>query len=175
MADKPNVYVDSCVVVSVFAASSNATDQARLKPSLWVLSAGQRGIYRLTMSPLVIAEVLGSGNIRGSQVLPDDRARRVANVYEYFRNNELLYVELDQFLALEAANLAVAHQLKGPDAVHLASALRAGCTILYTWDNDLLKLDGNDALGGMRCVEPAPEGQGDLLDELATESSPGNH
>lgn len=171
MAEKPNVYVDSCVVISVFAASSNAVDQARLKPSLWVLSAGQRGTHKLTMSPLVIAEVLGSGNIRGAHVMPDERVRRVADVYGYFHDNDLLYVELDQFLALEAANLAVAHQLKGPDAVHLASALRAECTTLYTWDNDLLKLDGNDALGGMRCVEPEIQGQGDLLQELATEST----
>jgi predicted nucleic acid-binding protein len=172
VADKPSVYVDSCVVISVFAASATAADQARLGPSLWVLSAGQRGIHRLTISPLVVAEVLGSGNIRGSQVQPDVRARRVADVFDYFHDNDLLYVELDQFLALEAANLSVAHQLKGPDAVHLASALRAECTILYTWDNDLLKLDGHEALGGMRCIEPTPQGQSDILEELAVGSNP---
>ncbi|MEV0285690.1 MULTISPECIES: type II toxin-antitoxin system VapC family toxin [unclassified Kribbella] len=167
VVDKPNVYVDSCVIINVFAPSASVADQDRLRPSLWVLSAGQRGLLRLTLSPLVIAEVLGNGNIRGSHVPPDDRAGKVASVRAYFHDNDFLFVELDQFLGLEAAQLAVAHQLRGPDAIHLASALRAGCTTLYTWDNDLLKLDGHEALGGMRCIEPAPEGQGDLLEELS--------
>lgn len=170
VAESASAYVDSCVIVSVFAPSEEEIDKQRLRPSLWVLSAGQRGVLRLTMSPFVIPEVLGTGSIRGSHITPGDRLQRVESVHRYFQDNEIQYVELDQFLALEAAKLAVAHQLKGGDAVHLASALRAGCERLYTWDRDLLKLDGHESLGGMRCIEPQPEGQGDLLDELPEES-----
>ncbi len=50
-----------------------------------------------------------------------------------------LVVELDASLAREAGDLAERHRLRGFDALHLASALRAsdGATTVATWDSRL--------------------------------------
>lgn len=68
-----------------------------------------------------------------------------------------MLVELDEALATHAADLAVRHQLKGPDAVHFASALRAKCQRLYTWDGNLLKLKN---IEGIDICEPGVGQQG---------------
>jgi len=53
-------------------------------------------------------------------------------------HGELLLVGIDRALAREAGELAEKLQLRGYDAVHLASALALGADItLVTWDVDL--------------------------------------
>ncbi len=52
--------------------------------------------------------------------------------------SELALVGIDGPLAREAGELAEEHELRGYDAVHLASALALGTDItLVTWDEDL--------------------------------------
>ena len=56
-----------------------------------------------------------------------------------------LIVAIDGQLARQAGDLAAGHDLRGYDAVHLASALRLGpSTTLITWDEQL-KLAGADS------------------------------
>lgn len=51
---------------------------------------------------------------------------------------ELVLVGIDGQLARRAGELAEEHELRGYDAVHLASALALGAdTTLVTWDQDL--------------------------------------
>jgi predicted nucleic acid-binding protein len=51
---------------------------------------------------------------------------------------ELVLVGIDGPLAWRAGELAEEHELRGHDAVHLASALALGTdTTLVTWDEDL--------------------------------------
>jgi hypothetical protein len=53
-------------------------------------------------------------------------------------HSELLLVGVDLALARRAGELAETRQLRGFDAVHLASALALGAeTTLVTWDEDL--------------------------------------
>ena len=53
------------------------------------------------------------------------------------------------------------------DALHLASAIRGKCSIMYTYDDDLLKLNGR--VPGVQIVEPVWVGQ--LALEEPTESA----
>jgi predicted nucleic acid-binding protein len=64
-----------------------------------------------------------------------------------------LIVEIDDSLARRAGDLAAEHQLRGYDAVHLASALRLGDqTMLVTWD---VRLHAAAVASGL-AVAPAP-------------------
>lgn len=64
-----------------------------------------------------------------------------------------LVVEIDHWLARRAGDLAAEHQLRGYDAVHLASALRLGDqTTLITWDQRLQ----HAAIAAGLAVAPAP-------------------
>lgn len=68
--------------------------------------------------------------------------------------DDSLVVELDASLAREAGDLAQRHRLRGFDALHLASALRAsdGATTVATWDQEL----GSAARSEGLLVVPAP-------------------
>ena len=61
-------------------------------------------------------------------------------------------IDLDQELALTAAQLTLQHPLKGADAVHLASALSAEADLFVTSDRNLLGIAGNI---GLRAYDPS--------------------
>ena len=48
----------------------------------------------------------------------------------------ITWVEVDFLIAQKARSLARRHSLKPVDAVHLATAIRAGCDQFLAWDGD---------------------------------------
>jgi predicted nucleic acid-binding protein len=78
-------------------------------------------------------------------------------VDEYVMRPEMVWVELDVSLALEARRLARAHNLKPADAVHLASAIRGGADVLFRWDDRFITGGGN--IEGIDVSEPYWTGQ----------------
>lgn len=142
MASERRVAVDTCVLVNVFTGGAN-DDPQWLEASLRVLRHGHSGDFRLVASSLTLPELAGTGNVRGNHLGAAERKRRIAKVRDWLDNHgPWLLVELDERLARAASELAIAHQLKGPDAVILGGALAAKAEALVTWDNDLLKLNG---------------------------------
>ncbi len=67
----------------------------------------------------------------------------------------------DRFTINRARDLIWGYpSLRPNDAIHLASAIRGKCTLVYTYDGGLLKLDGS--LSGLHIVEPDWTGQLEL-------------
>jgi len=83
----------------------------------------------LCVSPLVRLEALVKPLSEGNHAL--------ANDYDDFLR-EQYWLSLDDAVFEYAIRLRVAHQLKTPDALHLATAHRHGCTEFWTNDNRLL-------------------------------------
>lgn len=135
------VAIDTCVLVNIMTGGK--VDEAHwLEASTAVVRAAERGEYRLTVSALVIAELAGTGEIRGKHIPSKVRKARIGKVRAFMAEAGYLIVETDARTAGKAADLAINHQLFGPDAIILASALHSNSKILYTWDKDLLKLNG---------------------------------
>lgn len=151
--------VDTCVLVNIMTGGE-VDDADWLEWSLSVVEAAERGDYRLTISALVIAELAGTPTIRGSHIPPRVRHRRVNAVRDFFSSAGYLVVDLDQRTAMHASELATRHQLFGPDAIVLASALAANSFVLYTWDEGLLKLNGEF---NMPILRPSEQPQGTQL------------
>jgi uncharacterized protein len=77
-----------------------------------------------------------AGARRGRRLSP--RAYKQAREEFESLHRELLLVGIDGPLTRHAGELAEEHDLRGYDAVHLASALALGAdTTLVTWDGDL--------------------------------------
>jgi predicted nucleic acid-binding protein len=144
------------VFVNVFTGGAN-DDPAWLVHSRWLLTEGQEGRLTIVTSPIVVAEVMGNGGVRGAHVPVRDRSERVRAVHGYFRDNDLEWVEIDRVLGFSAADICVDHQLKGADALHVAAAVRARVDRVVSWDRDLLKLAGSDL--GVDFAEPHMVGQ----------------
>ncbi len=151
------IYIDSCVYVAVFKGGDEGYPD-RLEAARWTLESAQRDEFVAITSTLTIPEVFGTP-LTGQHVRTHEREERVAKAKSYFSSSPEMLVELDEALATHAADLAVRHQLKGPDAVHVASALRAKCQRLYTWDGGLLKLKN---IEGIDICEPGVGQQGAL-------------
>jgi pilT protein domain protein len=105
------------------------------------------------MSVITIAELLGNANIRGNHIPKQERHRRIKAAQAWLQAFPITSVEADSTLAFEAGTLAQQHQLKGPDALILASSLRVQAKTLYTWDNGLLKINGK--INNIDIVKPS--------------------
>lgn len=146
------VAVDTCVLINVLTGGG-ADNPSWLPASQAVLSAAEAGQFDATIAALTIAEVFGNGRMRGNHLPKPVRRRNIAAAQAWLTRRRFLVVETDFALASQAATLAITHQLKGADAIVLASAVRAGAAHLCTWDQGLLKV-GN-SVNGLSVVTPA--------------------
>ena len=94
----------------------------------------EAGELRGVASALVLAELLVPAYRAGDEA----RARELARVLERFPN--LRIVDLDGAVAAQAAALRARYGLRTPDAIHCATAIRAGCDTFLTNDAKLLRL-----------------------------------
>lgn len=81
-------------------------------------------------STLVYAEVCGHGDVRTARHAADIDAK----VSAFFEQGFIEWVEVDLTVARDARRVSKEHGLRGADAIHLASAVRASCDVLMTWD-----------------------------------------
>ncbi|MBE5513758.1 Predicted nucleic acid-binding protein, contains PIN domain [Mycobacteroides abscessus subsp. abscessus] len=131
------VAVDSSVVLDLLVPVDDAhADRAEY------LLAGHRDRHQILLPAIVITEIAGAGEVRGQHLTTEVREERVAKALDWIRQSNFIVAELSERTARRAAALAVAHQLKGPDASILATAEQWSCTQLYTRDTDLLKCEG---------------------------------
>ncbi|MGW9266592.1 type II toxin-antitoxin system VapC family toxin [Gordonia terrae] len=142
------VVVDSCVVLDLLIDR----DPERTASAAHLVDGhGKR--HTIVVPAIVIAEIAGTGEVRGDHLGPAIRADRIADVKAWIRASNFLVAELSERIARRAADLAVTHGLKGPDATVLATAEQVGSPHLYTRDGKLLGCDGQL---GFKITEPGP-------------------
>ena len=101
------------------------------------LNARRNKAYTITISALTFAEVHKK---KGHEKLTDTEN---GHLLKYFENEFIVFVEVDRFIAEEANRMCrrfADNKLSPADAIHLASAVRAGCDCLLTWDGGLLSI-----------------------------------
>jgi len=82
--------------------------------------AAERGDVIILASSLVQAEVMGNGEVRSST----SNSAAAELVRDWFRAEWIEWCDLDRLIARKASELSRTFQLRGGDAVHLASAIR---------------------------------------------------
>ena len=95
--------------------------------------AAQEGDLTLVSSPILIVETL---------VKPlRDGNREIEEQYrELFGANAVQLLEASYPVFEDAARLRAEARLTTPDAIHAATAIRAGCTLFVTNDNDFRRV-----------------------------------
>jgi predicted nucleic acid-binding protein len=136
----PIIYVDTCVYIDLL--THNETPHPELGEPRWKIAkklfdAVNNDRITLAASALVEVEVCGLGPVR------DGAEKVIEMVRGWFDANATLWTDVDRPLARDSAGLARewhskrannTKQLRGPDATHLAAALRLGCDYLMTHD-----------------------------------------
>ncbi|WJR35273.1 type II toxin-antitoxin system VapC family toxin [Mycobacteroides immunogenum] len=147
MTDRlPRVAVDTCVVLDLLVP----IDAKRAERAEYLL-AGHGSRHQVILPAIVIAEIAGSGRVRGDDGGGQARKERIVKAAEWIRGCKFGIAELSARTARIASDLATEHNLKGADATVLATAQEWDCTRLYTRDTDLLKCEGSV---GFKVTEP---------------------
>ena len=151
----PLVYVDTAVYLNVIKREEGAWG-----PALQVLDAARRGDIHLLASTLVVVELVGwKGDV--------DFAERDRVMEEYLLNNsDVTWVEVDAAIALDARPLARRHRLRGPDATHLATAIRHSADYFMSNDGDF---PYDTTVDHVRIRRPQPVWQ-ETVDDLEIEA-----
>jgi predicted nucleic acid-binding protein len=135
-------YFDSGVFISWlneagdFGLLIDGTHGDRHPVSSHVLKDAEDGKYPIITSHFTMAEVFKKKG-HGSTALTDEQNGKIL---KYFDNPWITWVEVEWVVGRSANDLLVLFRdkkLQPCDAIHLASALRAKCDVLLTWDTKL--------------------------------------
>ncbi len=117
-----------------------------------LVALAERGAFPIVTSALTLAEV---HKLRAGPVTSDELDE---SLLAFFEHDYILLVDADRLIGEEANRLCRKFGINPMDAVHLASALRAGCDVLLAWDNRFVKVTDPP----IRIEEPQIIGQGEL-------------
>jgi predicted nucleic acid-binding protein len=130
-------YFDASVYVSIFLGP----DEPYVDACQAALEDAEQGNSAGVFSSLVVAESIGCPRMRVGDGSPGDRVTRLAAARDYFDSTRFTFVEDSRRVSMRAADLAMEHDLKGPDALHLALAEAAGCERFFSLDGNHLKIE----------------------------------
>src|ERR1019366_590369 len=99
----------------------------------------EAGNIRIVTSSLTLTEVI---RVKGQP--PMDEADE-AKITAFFKHEYILIRELDRVTAEQARRLIWEQKVTVKDAIHVATAARAGLTRMDTFDDKLLKRSGKIA------------------------------
>jgi len=122
-------YFDSCIFIN---------GDPRYEPQCSAaIHAAEQGQYKVVTSTLTLIEVIKD---KSGPHIPSRAVQQ--KITDFFENDYILLTQPTRAIMLEARKMCWKYgalNLKGNDAVHLVSAISAGCTMLYTYDGALLK------------------------------------
>lgn len=121
-------YFDTSAFMKLFVAESGSATAFRAWQQVGAVVGG-RLLYVEARASLAAA-------LRGARLTPRTYAEARKSLEELWRRVDV--VEVSPVVTQIAADLAEQHALRGSDAVHLASALRAQADALVCADHDLL-------------------------------------
>lgn len=141
MADKRGVYIDSCCfidIVKTYVGKSMTTDK---ESDVWflkrLLEAHRDGEINIFTSTLSIAECRHAGD--------DDIRDEVKSQFNrlLLSGQYVRLVQMTPFIAQDARDLRWVHNItgiKGPDSIHVASAIAMKCEEFLSSDGKLEKV-----------------------------------
>jgi predicted nucleic acid-binding protein len=131
MADSNYCLWDSCVFIDGLRKTADRFPRISELES----EAKSRRLF-IFASTLAIAEVV---KLKEYGDLTEDEHRDIS---AYFRHKFIKVIPVDRVIARAAAEIVREHSLKPPDAIHIATANRCRCAVLYTYDGPMLEKNG---------------------------------
>ena len=124
----PKIYWDSNCFIAYLAAEPGRHDACAA-----VIRAAERGDVELCTSYISLVETVAIPSL-------NDVAAEAA-IAQFFDSDYIAKMPVDSNAAQYARTLRRAINLRGLDAIHLATAIIAGADALHTYDRDLLRID----------------------------------
>lgn len=141
MTQTKRIYWDSCVWIAYINKETKVPLKSgeidnRYEKCLELFKQAKNSDLEIVTSAFTLAEVCRLGES------PEGYEERL---HDFFDRTYILIVPLDNQTGFEAQRLMISGicRQKPADAVHIASALRAGAVEMHSFDEDILKRDGN--------------------------------
>lgn len=134
LGDQPLLIVDSAPII--YTLEGHARLAARFAP---VFEAADAGAARILISTVTLAEVLAGPLRSGNEALAARYLETLTRAWEV--------MPVDVGVAVEAARIRTSHRLRLPDAIQVATAIRAGATALVTHDGAFTAVRGLKVVG----------------------------
>jgi predicted nucleic acid-binding protein len=138
MSNPLRLYWDACAWIAYIAKETSVSlkdggTENRFLMCQNILNGARDGKYEIVTSCFTLAEVCKNPNVRDSPV---------DNLPAFFEHSYILAVPVDLAIGRHAQNMQSSGlvALKPPDAIHLASAMRARVDQINTFDKGILKL-----------------------------------
>jgi predicted nucleic acid-binding protein len=132
-------YLDSSVFIG-WIKGENIDGVDRKDIAKHILKLAENGEFKICSSALTLAEVHKK---RGSKQLSDAEDE---SILEFFEHEFIDVVDIDRTIGEHANRLCRQYPLRPNDAIHLASALKAKCDVLLTWDGPLASIQHPDII-----------------------------
>lgn len=144
--EKPSLlYWDSCPFIALIGSNKERRDMCRL-----IMKEAEKGDLRIVTSALTFAEVIRP-EPEGGPILDTEQELQVLR----FLDNEYIVVRwVDRQIGNMARQVARQTGLKPPDAIHIATALRAEANVLHTYDRKILSQNEKVGFPPLRIEEP---------------------
>jgi len=155
-----SVYLDSSVFLAHIKGERLVAfaGRSRVEITAAIFEAARNGQFKIYTSFFTLAEVR---RIRGqAEALGDDEIDRVNSLFQEFLEHDYIYaIEVNREIAEKAQSLGARFNLTPTDAVHMASAIVAGCSMAFAWDKGtwLSKFPGGEC-EGVKLFEPYWQG-----------------
>ena len=147
-----NPYVDSSVFIGwIHEEVIDSVDRKRIADH--IITRAENGDFLVYISALTLAEVHKK---RGHERLTEDEDEEIL---DFFENDFIEVIDVDRQLGEQANRFCRTYGLSPADAIHLACALRAGCDVLLSWDDQLVAVNHPH----INCERPQMLGQLPLL------------
>ena len=134
MTKKGLIYWDSCTFLGWFKSDE---EPERAEKCLGTIEEAKNENIYIVTSAITLTEVIKLKNENPISVNSEEIIK------SFFDNKFIKIVNLERWVATDARNLIWRFpHLKPKDSIHVATALRNGIQVLHTFDQDLLKLNG---------------------------------
>ena len=124
------VYIDASGLI--YSVERVEPYRTLLEP-IW--ERAQNGNLTIVSSPVLVTEAL-------TKPLRDGNTEIELQYRELFASNVVRLLDASYQVFEDAARIRADTRLKTPDALHAATALRAGCTLFITNDTDFRRVQG---------------------------------
>ena len=131
-------------------------ENGKYEDCLGVMQSAEHGNIEIVTSSLTLVEVL---YIKGYPKITKDKSNTVCR---FFERDFIVIVNLDRYIAEDARKLVWDNNVRPKDAVHLSTSIKANISIFDTFDDELLKLNGQIGNPALKITRPDIPYQGDI-------------
>ena len=137
MANPQKVYWDSSVWIALIKGET-VKDVDRTAVPKMILEDARDGKVTIFISRLAIVEVHKKRKYPSLTKQEDDKIQA-----DFFKHEFIKKIDVDNWVAQRANELAWQYNISPNDAIHVASAIKVKAEMLHHWDGDFGKVPSN--------------------------------